>query len=155
MKDNSIKSVIIVGSIILSIAIIYVILDKVLEKEPVMDEFLKNYEVNEYITKYVTDEDMAKIYLNDYIHTMYYDIESAYNLLDKEYRDLRFGNIENYKNYIYSLNFPTYEVVKYYVISRDEYIVFGVYDNNGNFYAFKTKGVLQYSVYLDDTTVEI
>ena len=30
-----------------------------------------------------------------------------------------------------------------------------VYDNNGNFFAFKTKGVMQYSVYLDDYTVEI
>ena len=98
---------------------------------------------------------MAKIYLNDYIHNMYYDIESAYNSLDIEYRNKRFGTIENYKNYVYSLGYSSYTLSSYYKKDVSGYIIFGVYDNNGNFFAFKTKGVMQYSVYLDDYTVEI
>mgnify|MGYP003293480765 CR=1 FL=1 len=35
-------------------------------------ESLKNYKVNEYIPTYVSDEAMARIYLNEYIYNMYY-----------------------------------------------------------------------------------
>ena len=76
------------------------------------EDYLKNYEVNEYIATYVTDEDMAKIYLNDYIQNMYFDIEYAYSLLDEEYRNKKFGSLESYKTYVYSLNYSTYEMAK-------------------------------------------
>lgn len=117
--------------------------------------FLKNYEVNEYIPTYVSDEDMAEIYLNDYIYNLNHNIQKAYNLLNEEYRNKRFGSFSNYISYVNSLNYSNYKLKSYYKKSADGYIIFGVYDTNGNFYAFKTKGVMQYSVYLDDYTVEI
>lgn len=117
--------------------------------------FLKNYEVNEYIPTYVSDEDMAEIYLNDYIYNMHSNIEKAYTLLNEEYKNKRFGSFSNYISYVNSLNYSSYKLKSYYKKSADGYIIFGVYDINGNFYAFKTKGVMQYSVYLDDYTVEI
>lgn len=156
MNNNPIKYGIIIGVIVLIFSGVYLLLNKLTEDESLgYDEFLKNYKVNEYIATYISDEDMAKIYLNDYIHNMYYDIESAYNSLDIEYRNKRFGTIENYKNYVYSLGYSSYTLSSYYKKDVSGYIIFGVYDNNGNFFAFKTKGVMQYSVYLDDYTVEI
>ena len=117
--------------------------------------YLKNYEFNEYIPTYISDEDMAKIYLNDYIQKMYYDVETAYNLLDEEYRNKKFGGIENYKKYINSLPNSNYKLSTYYRYEKKGYIIFGVTDQNSNMYIFKTKGVMQYKVFLDDSTVEI
>lgn len=156
MNNNPIKYGIIVGVIVLIFSSAYLLLSKLTEDNSIeYDEYLKNYKINEYIATYISDEDMARIYLNDYIHNMYSDIESAYNSLAVEYRNKKFGTIENYKNYVYSLTYSSYALSSYYKKDVSGYIIFGVYDNNGNFFAFKTKGVMQYSVYLDDYTVEI
>ena len=86
---------------------------------------------------------------------MYSDPERAYELLDEKYRMKKFGNIENFKEYINNLNYTTYKVDKYYVDDKVNYTIYGVYDKNGNLFIFKTEGVMKYTVYLDDYTVEI
>lgn len=156
MNKNTKKSLIIGIIILLVFSLTYILLDKIINKEDDEQNYsLRNYEINEYIPTYVSDEDMAKIYLNDYIHTMYLNEEKAYNLLDEEYKNKKFGSLDNYKNYVSSLNYSTYEVSKYYKVSKKGYLIFGVYDTNGNFFGFKTNGVMQYKVYLDENTVEI
>jgi len=144
---------IVVGILIL--VLLYFVYNYVTNQKSEDIVYLKNYQVNEYIPTYISDEDMAKIYLNDYIHTMYYDIKAAYDLLDNEYKKKKFGSFNNYEKYVKSLKNSTYEVKKFYKKNIEEYTIFGVYDKNGNFFAFKTNGVMQYSVYLDDYTVEI
>ena len=142
--------------VVISLIGLYFLLNNVFNKKNTENiDYLKNYEVNEYIPTYISDEDMARIYLNDYIHTMYYDVESAYNLLDREYREKRFNSLDNYKNYVDSLNYSTYSLKEYYKLGSDTNTIFGVYDEHDNLYIFKTQGVMQYSVYLDDETVEI
>ena len=98
---------------------------------------------------------MARIYLNDYINNMYHNVEAAYNLLDEEYKNKKFGSLDNYKNYVNSLSYNSYNLARYYKKNIDGNIVFGVYDENNNFFGFKTNGVMQYTVYLDDYTVKI
>lgn len=156
MDKKETKQLIILVVIILCFIGLYFLLSFLTKKNKVeYSEYLKNYEVNEYIPTYVSDEAMAKIYLNDYIHTMYYDIEEAYNLLDSEYKEKKFKNIEDYKKYVNNLKYSTYDVASYFKVDSGGYTIFGVYDRNDNFYAFKTKGVMQYSVFLDEDTVEI
>lgn len=149
------KNVIIFVGILLFFTALYLIIDKVLDDKDNEQVFLKNYKVNEYIPVYVTDEDMAKIYFNNYIYVMYSDINKGYNLLDEDYRNKRFGNIENYKNYIKSLNNLSYKIDSFYIDDSGENKIYGVYDTNGNIFIFKTNGIMQYTVYLDDYTVEI
>lgn len=149
------KNIIIFGCILLFFTVIYIIIDKVVNNETDEPIFLKNYEVNEYIPMYVSDEDMAKIYLNDYIHIMYSDVNKAYTLLDENYRNKKFGSIENYKNYIKSLTNLSYKVDSFYIDDRGKNKIYGVYDTNGNMFIFKTNGIMQYTIYLDDYTVEI
>lgn len=156
MNEKPIKNFIIIVAIIAIFSIIYLVLDRLLNSDNEEEvEYLKNYEVNEYIPTYVSDESMAKIYLNDYIKKTYYNIEGAYELLDAEYREKKFGSLDNFKNYIYSTTNLNYNLYEYYKIVNDDYIIFGVYDEKGNLFIFKTNGVMQYSVYLDDYTVEI
>ena len=156
MKNRfNFKIILIIVIAIIVLFSLYFILNKIFNKDEEAYNYLKNYEVNEYIPTYVSDEDMAKIYLNDYIQKMYYDVETAYNLLDEEYRNKKFGSIDNYKNYINSLPNLNYKLSTYYKYEKKGYIIFGVTDQNSNVYIFKTKGVMQYSVFLDDSTVEI
>lgn len=156
MKNKPIATIILVIIIISVLTITYLVVDKLLNSKEVYEgTYLKNYQVNEYISMYVSDEDMSKIYLNDYIHNMYYDIEKAYNSLDEEYRNKRFGSIEKYKAYVRTLNYSTYNLESYYKKTKEGYIIFGVRDENFNMFIFKTKGVMQYKVFLDDFTVEI
>lgn len=154
--NNNIKKISIVLIILLLLIIAYIVVDKLTSNDSLeYEEYLKNYEVNEYISTYISDEDMATIYLNDYIYTMNSDVEKAYNLLDEEYRNKKFGSLDSYKEYVNSLNNENYTLSRYYKSGNDKTIIFGVYDNYGNFYAFKTHGVMQYSVFLDNDTVEI
>lgn len=156
MKNKPILGFVLVLIIILVLTGIYTLIFQLMKPKNIYEPtYLKNYKVNEYIPTYVSDEDMAKIYLNDYIHNMYYDVEMAYNSLDEEYRNKRFGSIEKYKEYINTLNYKTYNLATYYKTTKDGYIIFGVRDENFNLFVFKTKGVMQYKVYLDDFTVEI
>ena len=156
MKDNTIKTGIIIVVILLILTGVYFLLKNLTKDDELQyEEFLKNYEVNEYIATYISDEHMARIYLNEFVDMMFYDAEAAYNLLDENYRSKKFGNLTNFKNYINSLSTTSFSLDRYYKKESDGYIIFGVYDKNNNFFSFKTKGVMQYSVYLDDYTVEI
>lgn len=153
--NDNIKKIVISIAIILLLVIVYLVFKALNTNDNEYQEYLKNYKVNEYIATYVSDEDMARIYLNDYVNNMYLNPEKAYNLLDEEYRNKKFGSLDSYKSYVSSLNYATFTLDRYYKKESNGYIIFGVYDKNGNFFAFKTKGVMQYTVFLDENTVEI
>ena len=156
MKNKlSFKLIIIAVLFLIIIGAYFLIKLLINDNENSEEIYLKNYEVNEYIPTYISDQTMAEIYLNDYINNMFYNVEKAYNLLNEEYRNKKFGSLQNYKNYVNNLKFSKFKISRYYKKSVDEYLIFGVYDQNGNFFAFKTNGVMQYTVYLDENTVEI
>lgn len=155
MKDKTeLRNIIIFAGIVLVFTIIYFVINKLVNNDNDNQVFLKNYQVNEYIPVYVSDEDMAKIYFNDYIYIMYSDVEKAYNLLDESYRNKKFGSLDNYKIYIKNLS-SSHKVDSFYIDDIHKNKIYGVYDTSGNIFIFKTNGVMQYTVYLDDYTVEI
>ena len=120
--------------------------------------YLKKYSSNEYVPVYVTEEDMVKKYLNDYKNNMLTDVEEAYNSLNKEYREKRFGSLEKYKEYVNNfITMSTYsmEVDKYSVSSMSGDKVFNIYDKSGNQYIIREKSIMNYEVYLDEYSVVI
>ena len=120
--------------------------------------YLKNYGVNEYIPVYVEEADVVIKYFNNYKNIMIRDVELAYNLLNKEYREEKYGNLENFKKYVNNLiRVTTYsmEVDVYKTIYSNGNKYFDVYDKDGNHYIFKEKSIMDYEVYLDNYTVEI
>ena len=156
MKNNNPIKIVFIAIVSIAIfTIIYLVINYFNEKNQDTIDYIKNYEINEFIPTYISDEDMARIYLNDFVHTMFYETKYAYSLLDDEYKNKKFGSYENFENYVNSLEFSSYNLLKYYKKQKKEYTIFGVYDKNNNIFIFKTKGVMQYSVYLDDYTVEI
>lgn len=113
----------------------------------------KKYGVNEYNLVNITDRQLAAIYLNDYRNYLKNNIDQAYELLNEEYRSKKFNNIEEFKTYVNTININNMSVEKYN-ISDDKKII-DVYISNNDRFIFKIKNILEYEVYLDDTTVEI
>lgn len=113
----------------------------------------KTYDVNEYNLVNINDRQLAAIYLNDYRNYLKNNIDQAYELLNEEYRSKKFNNIQEFKDYINSININTMSVEKYN-ISDDKKII-DVYISDNDRFIFKIKNILEYEVYLDDTTVEI
>lgn len=113
----------------------------------------KKYGVNEYNLVNITDRQLAAIYLNDYRNYLKNNIDQAYELLNEEYRSKKFNNIEEFKTYVNTININNMPVEKYN-ISDDKKII-DVYISDNDRFIFKIKSILEYEVYLDDTTVEI
>lgn len=113
----------------------------------------KTYDVNEYNLVNINDRQLAAIYLNDYRNYLKNNIDQAYELLNEEYRSKKFNNIEEFKTYINTININNMSVEKYN-ISDDKKII-DVYISDNDRFIFKIKNILEYEVYLDDTTVEI
>lgn len=157
MKDNvKLKNILIFTSILLIFSFFYIVIDKYFFNDNIKDEpFLKNYKVNEFIPVYISDEDMARFYLNDYVNKMYFNPQEGYLLLDEEYKSKKYTTFSEYMTYINSLNYVNHKLDKYFVKESKGYKLIGAYDTYGNVFIFKTKGVMQYSVYLDDYTIEI
>ena len=113
---------------------------------------IDRYEANQYIPVYVTESDVVKKYFNDYKNNMVYNTVDAYNLLNSEYRDKRFGNYENYKEYVdemISSSMYSMEVDKYSVTVINGKKIFNIYDKSGYQY------LMDYEIYLDENTVKI
>lgn len=113
----------------------------------------KTYDINEYNLVNINDRQLAAIYLNDYRNYLKNNIDQAYELLNEEYRSKKFNNIEEFKTYINTININNMSVEKYN-ISDDKKII-DVYISDNDRFIFKIKNILEYEVYLDDTTVEI
>ena len=115
----------------------------------------KKYEVNEYVKLSITDGEMAQIYLVDYQNYLRNNMEKAYELVAPEYANIRISSFEDFKKQVETKKLLTSVVKKYSVKTKGDYIYYIVMDNNNNTIVFKTNGVMQYSVYLDNETVVI
>lgn len=110
---------------------------------------------NEFEYKRLEDKDVVIRYLTDYKQKLTYDVESAYNALDEEYRNKRFGSLEEYKKYVIKNKGELDNIAgTKYLINTDngatEYVCI---DQYGNYYIFKTNAVLQYTLQLDTYTL--
>lgn len=119
---------------------------------------IEKYDANKIMYIYMDKEDIVKKYLNDYKNKIISNIDEAYNSLNKEYREKKFGNLDQYKKYINNyLSSKTYsmQVESYNETSVNGKRIYNIYDTSGNRYIFKENSIMNYEVYLDDNTVEI
>ena len=119
---------------------------------------IEKYEANQYIPVYMTESDVVKKYFNDYKNNVIYNPTEAYNMLNKDYREKRFGNYDSYKEYLdenmssalYSMEVAMYSVT---IINNKKF--FNVYDKSDFQYIIKENSIMDYEIYLDENTVEI
>lgn len=103
------------------------------------------------------DADIAREYMINYKTNMINDIDKAYASLDEEYRNKRFGSIENYRQYITDnkAQLQNSAVKEYNSSEKEGYTQYVVVDTSGNYYIFKSTGVMEYTVITDFYTTDI
>lgn len=104
----------------------------------------------------IKDNELIIKYLNYYTNLLQKNISSAYELLDEEYRNKRFGNIQTFKNYI-NLNkekILNIEFEKYAKYKYDDYTQYVCIDKNGDYYIFNETSTMNYKIVLDTYTID-
>ena len=125
------------------------------KQEYVLDRILLN-DYNEYAEEEITDKTLLEKYLQYYRYNTFCNIEKAYNMLDNNYRNNRFNGIEDYKKYIESN-----EIIR--SIKLQKYIKNKIYnlvqyvctDFNDNYYIINEKSVMDYTIMLDNYTIDL
>ena len=122
-----------------------------------LEDKIEANENNKFSTSYATDEESVKDYINLYKRLALGYPERMYQLLDEEYKTAKFGNLENFieyvetnKNSIIGINPQSYQV------ERDgDYTQYVCIDQNGKYYIFREESVMDYTVILDTYTIDL
>lgn len=111
---------------------------------------------NKFNYRNINDEIMSKNYFSNYKTNMLSNPSTAYDKLDKQYREKRFGNLENYTNYIKENKEELSKITisKYVVNKYDDYTEYVCKDKYDNLYIFKETAIMQYTLTLDTYTLE-
>ena len=109
----------------------------------------------EYIT--VKNEDMCRIYYEQFSKLELENPERAYQLLDDEYKNERFSDFEEYKKYVDSYKdvIETGALAKYSVDYKDDYTEYVLVDNYNNYYTLKETSVMNYTIKLDNYIIKV
>lgn len=104
----------------------------------------------------IDDKTMANTYLVNYKAEMLYNLENAYNLLDEEYKEKRFLNFSDYKQYVENNveKIKKANLTKYFVKKYNDYTLYTCIDQYNNYYIFIETSVMEYTVMLDDYTID-
>ena len=139
---------------------------------------------NIFKNAFVTEEETIKAYFENYIQKAIYYPEEAYNQLDEDYSKNRFGSFKNFEKYLqenrwkiesldiysakdeqdfetideyveYMKNYQLKDLSKYQVKRYNNYTIYTCIDDYGDYYIFKVKGAMDYTVLLDEYTVDM
>ena len=112
---------------------------------------------NIYLSEEITDQKIATEYFTNYKYLLLTDVELAFNNLNKDYMEQRFGNLQSLKEYVNNnkeiLNEMTIE--KYQIINNEDNTEYVCTDQYNNIYIFYEKSTLDYNVILDMYTLDI
>lgn len=119
---------------------------------------IKNIEKNDhnqYKTTGLNIENIVKDYMNNLKRMMLAKPELAYEHLDQEYRDKRFGDVDNFKEYIKKNEEEIKKIYvdKYLANSFENYSQYVGKDKYDNTYIFNEKEIFNYTVLLDTYTI--
>lgn len=123
-------------------------------------EKLNNINVNRYnlyVLEDISDETYAIDLIDRYKEEILYNTELAYNNLDIEYRNAKFGTLGNFKEYVLNNKekINNVKLEKYQITQQDNYTQYICVDQNGSYYIFRTTGIMKYILLLDNYTIDL
>lgn len=121
-------------------------------------EKIKLNEYNEFSNVSLDKPEVIEEYLNHYTVMAVYLPEYSYNeLLDEEYKKAKFENLEAYKTYIQNNKnmILNTSIANYNISEKEDYTEYFICDNNNNYYIFRVKGIMDYTVILDFYTIDL
>ena len=142
--------------------------DKTFSIEPVKDKqyneikienentLITENENNKYTDSRTNYGYIAQQYMKAYKDMFLTNAEIAYNHLDEAYREKRFQNVEEYQKYIEKNLEELSEVQlnQYLVNNYEDYTEYVCTDDNNNYYIFKEKSPMNFTLLLDTYTLE-
>ena len=118
---------------------------------------IKQNENNTFKYETMNPENISKYYLNRYKKIAISNPELCYEYLDNEYKEKRFETLENFKKYVQDNKerIFTARVEKYNIGNDNNFTRYICMDQNENYYIFKEKSVMDFSIILDTYTIDI
>lgn len=129
------------------------------EPMQVQDGKEKHIELNKYnevIYSKFSQEEIIKKYVKDFTTTVKNDINLAYDMLDIEYREKKFGSIEKFNTYIKN-NINKIEngsLTNYGSDVTDNATEYYYVDTNGYYFTIKKNNIKDYKIILDNYTIK-
>lgn len=119
-----------------------------------IDGIRKN-SINRYSDIIIYNEDIINKYFTEYIKNALYNINVAYELLDEEYKNSKFENIEAFKKYIDNNreSILNSTINKYSKEQFEDYVQYTIIDNYNKYYIIKETSVMKFKILLDNYTV--
>ncbi len=120
------------------------------------DYEIKQTDKNKYLNIIIYNEDIVKKYFSEYVKNALYKSSIAYELLDEEYKSKKFNSIDDYIIYVENNKNDLLNAVllKYSVEQFDDYTQYTVIDNYNNYYIIKERNVMDFSILLDNYTLQ-
>ena len=111
---------------------------------------------NSYSIVKIDNKTMSNIYFINYKEELLNNLQNAYNLLNEEYREKRYNNFAKFQEYINTniQKINKMNLVKYSVQKYDDYTIYTCINQYNEYYIFIETAVMQYTVMLDDYTIE-
>lgn len=121
------------------------------------EDSIEKNEYNQFKIEIIKTDKVAQNYLEHYKELSIQYPEIVYNnYLDKDYKEKRFGTVENYKKYIEDNReeLEYIQIKKYAIESENNETKYICLDQYENTYVFNTTAIMQYTVTLDTYTLE-
>lgn len=112
---------------------------------------------NIYDYKIVDEETYVRDLVAKYKEEILFDVQSAYNHLDNEYREKRFETLSEFQTFAQKniISNVTLKLNKYKKTAYDGYTEYVCTDEKENYYIFNETSVMDYSMILDTYTVSL
>lgn len=112
---------------------------------------------NTYDNENINNETYIIDMFNKFKNYMIYDYESAFLKLNEEYRTKKFETYENFEEYANNniRQSVLMELTSYQINNYDDYTQYVCVDQNGKYYIFNEKAVMDYELILDTYTVDL
>lgn len=131
--------------------------DKILQNNlKVSTEEMEKNTYNQYQFKNIDDIQMVDDLLVKYKNAVLYNRKEGYELLDKDYREKRFGDYNTFSKYVENniKEISSMTFTKYLVNTGDDYKEYVCKDQYENLYIFHEKAVMDCTVTLDTYTLD-
>lgn len=117
---------------------------------------IEDKQINRYNSISKSDNEMAKEYFDNMKKLILYYPDKLYDMLEEEYKNIKFTNKEEYEKYIERnrKNLLKIKFVKYDVVAANDYVDYFCEDQYGNIYIIREQdNIMQYKCFLDSYTV--
>lgn len=118
---------------------------------------IKAEEYNIFDYKSISDSTYVADIINAYKNSMMFNPEEVYNILDSEYKEKRFKDLESFKKYALAKTkeVVTLKVEKYQSEKYEEYVQYVCLDNKGKYIIIRESAPMKYSLILDTYSIDL